>query len=176
MANDTVVNPFDSPRSEEGFSRPSSPVIDQLSRTRPWVLLFAILGAIGMAFMAIGAIGMLAGAAAGAGGPGMPAGMMTMMGVMYAVFAVLYAYPIVFLFRFASRIKRLRESQNPDYLVSALDAQRGFWKSVGIMFIIGMVLYVIMMIFMVVGMTGQIRTMQPPGGAANFPPAVPVPN
>jgi uncharacterized membrane protein len=153
------------------------PVIDQLSRTRPWVLLFAILGTIGMVFMVIATLGMLFGAAAAPAAPGMPRGMMGMLALIYAASVILYVFPIISLYRYAARIGRLRESGNSDFLVSALDAQRGFWKSMGIAFILFMVLYVIMMIFMVVGVAGQMQTMQPPGGAVpNWPPAAPAGN
>ncbi len=71
-----------------------------------------------------------------------------MMGVatVYALMAVLYIYPVLKIWKFGSSIGRLVASRDPRDLVAALDQQRAFWKFVGIVTLIGVVLYGVMIV------------------------------
>lgn len=133
----------------------SAATVLALKQTRPWVLLLAILGLIVVGLMLLGGLGMLAagafagsvGGAGGAGGAAAPTGMPTAlfagMGVGYLLIAILYLYPIIKLFKFSGAISRLSVSGAVRDLEVALQQQKSFWKFVGILTLVMMVLYAI---------------------------------
>ncbi len=110
--------------------------VQLLVQTRPWVRLFGILGFIAIGFMVLGALFALvaslstrAGAAVGVVGS-----------LVYLVMAGLYVPPVLFLNRYASRITDLERSGAHQDLEAALAAQKGFWKFMGILTLVGFVL------------------------------------
>jgi len=105
-----------------------------LEKTQPWVRLMSVLAFIGVAFMAAaGLIGGVAGLASG------DATMILLM-VIYPLFALLYLFPAIFMWRYASRIGDFVRERTTPALESALDAQRSFWKFTGIMVIVSFAL------------------------------------
>ncbi len=135
----------------------SEMIVASLRKTRPWVLFIAILGFIGAAFMLLASIpvflggGMMGmtgfeGADAGLGMAG--TGMMIGMGVIYLLMGVIYFMASLYLLRYASAIKRAVTGLNIGDLESALEAQASFWKLVGILSIVSIIL---MLVFMVIG-------------------------
>ncbi len=146
MANDYGVNPFESPRETDEFLGAKDSVIQILDQTRPWVRLLTIVGMIGVGFMALAVVFMLVGGMAGAG-----RGELTVMAAMYILMIGLYVYPLVCLWRYASRIKQLTLTGDKESLLGALDAQRGFWKFMGIMMLIVFGFYALMLVVMMVG-------------------------
>jgi hypothetical protein len=68
----------------------------------------------------------------------------------YVLVALLYFFPAMYLYRYASGIARLREAGRVDDLDAALDAQRAFWKFVGILttIVLG---FMLLMFLMLVG-------------------------
>ena len=132
----------------------SEMIVASLRKTRPWVLFIAILGFIGAAFMLLASIpvflggGMTGfeGADAGLGMAG--TGMMIGMGVIYLLMGVIYFMASLYLLRYASAIKRAVTGLNIGDLESALEAQASFWKLVGILSIVSIIL---MLVFMVIG-------------------------
>lgn len=135
-------------------------VVASLRKTRPWVLFIAILGFIGAAFTLIASIPMFLGGGmmgmmgmggmqgldAGAGLAG--TGFMIGMGVMYLLIAVIYFIASLYLLRYANAIKRAVTGLSAADMEAALEAQASFWKLVGILAIVSIVL---MIVFMVVG-------------------------
>lgn len=151
-----VVNPYAAPVSRQAAvagGEVNVRTVGLLRGTRGWVMLMAVIGAIGSAMMVLGALAMLLlGGAMGAGGagagiPGMPAGMAAgMMGgiaVIYLVMAGLYVYPVVKLFQFCGAVQSLSRTRAQSDLERALNAQRVFWKFIGIMMLTAIVIYVI---------------------------------
>lgn len=139
-------------------------VVASLRKTRPWVLFIAILGFIGAAFTLVASIPMFLGGGmmgmsgmdgldAGAGLAG--TGFMIGIGAMYLLLAVIYFIASLYLLRYANAIKRAVNGLNASDLEVALDAQASFWKLVGILSIVSIVL---MIVFMVVGI-GSIAMM-----------------
>jgi Family of unknown function (DUF5362) len=109
-------------------------VADILRRTQPWVRLMAIVLFISVAIM------VLSGLAAGAfglfsGEPGMAALMF-----VYPLGGLLYLFPGIYLTRYASHIGGYLSNPQTAQLELALDAQRAFWKFVGVLAIITLVL------------------------------------
>ena len=129
--------------------------IQALKETRPWVLFLAILGCIGTGLMVLAALGMLLAGTAISSSTSMPAGfsygMMAGMSVAYLVLGLLYLYPIVKLLKYSGAIKRLIQSGAAADLDEALQQQKSFWKFVGIVAIIMMVLYPVLVVLMIIG-------------------------
>lgn len=137
----------------------SERVVASLRKTRPWVLFIAVLGFIFAAFMLIASIPMFLGGGM-MGMDGMGAGLagtgfMVGMGLMYLLLAAIYFIASLYLLRYASAIKRAVIGLNISDMESALEAQASFWKLVGILSIVSIVL---MIVFMVVGI-GSIAMM-----------------
>jgi len=139
-------------------------VIDQLGRTRGWVLFFSIILWIGAVFLILGGLaivgmGLVAGAS-GAMGEALPKefgalGGIAALGAIYLVLAVFYIYPALKLGKYAARIRDLASVPSEQNLVAALNEQRAFWKYVGIMVIVMIALYIaIFAVMMVVGIAG----------------------
>jgi hypothetical protein len=114
-------------------ARPAG-VADILRRTQPWVRLMAV-----MLFISVG-IMVLSGLTAGAfglfsGEPGMAALM-----IVYPLLGLLYLVPGIHLTRYASHIGGYLGNPQNAQLELALEAQRAFWKFVGILTIVALVL------------------------------------
>lgn len=124
----------------------------QLQRTKPWVRFIGVLMWLVVGFMLLGGVGVVVaglaglGSAVAGGGGAREAGLMMGVATVYALMAVLYIYPVLKIWKFGSSIGRLVASRDPRDLVAALDQQRAFWKFVGIVTLIGMVLYGVMLV------------------------------
>lgn len=139
-------------------------VVDQLRRTRGWVLFFSVMLWIGAVFLILGGVAMVGmGVLAGAGGAFTEElskdfaamGGMAVIGVVYFVMAFFYIYPALKLGKFAARIKDLTATPSEQNLVAALNEQRAFWKYVGVMMIVMFAIYLVfIIIMMVVGIAG----------------------
>ena len=116
--------------------------IENLRATRPWVRFLGVLGILGTILMAVVAVVLLGITSAG---PlrGMPTGLRMVIPVVYLFLAALQVPPVLYLNRYASRIADLQRSEAPEDLVRALQAQKSFWKYVGIMTLIMLIFYVL---------------------------------
>ncbi len=151
-------NPYSSPAanlfgSTSGTSveSVSAGVINQLKRTKPWVRFMGVLLWIGVIFMSLAAAAMLLGGATmgnvmAQANPGMPTGFMTGIAVLYIFLAVLYMFPAIKIWKYGTSIGKLVKSGSNADLEEALNQQRGFWKFVGIMAIIMIVVYIVVMV------------------------------
>lgn len=129
-------------------------MLDALRRTKPWVTFLSILGFIFTGLLALLALMMFA-----TGGmwsavphqPGAPAFLGPAfgigMGVLYLVMAVfMYLLPCVILFRYSTAIGRIASSDAEEAMEQALSQQKSFWKYVGILMIVVLVLYVLLIV------------------------------
>jgi hypothetical protein len=163
-ASNLYQSPPTQPQYAEQQAEVSAMIINQLVRTRGWVRLCSIIGFIGSAFMVVGGIFMLIGGAAMSTtmaknpatsmyGTGMIAG----MGIFYLLFALLYIYPSMRLWQYASSITQLQNSEQIIDLETALNKQRSFWKFVGLMITIILGLYLLIFLAaIVIGAAGAI--------------------
>ena len=143
-------NPFQSPLSEStsysGGIDPSARTVELLRQTRPWVLFMAILGTIVtcimIALMLFQIITLVAMGNAGPAEIGAAAGMIGMSSLI----TLIYILPIIFLYRYASRIKALVAGGGTMELDSALEAQKSFWKTIGIVAAVFVVLYSVIIV------------------------------
>ncbi len=119
-------------------------IISSLRKTRPWVLLLAILGFIGTAFTMIAAIGMLFGGSMMQdmeGAEGIPGGggFIYGMAAFYLVIGIIYFMASWYLLKYAGAIKRAVTGMSLDDLEIALEKQASFWKLMGILTLISII-------------------------------------
>jgi hypothetical protein len=132
------------PAPSRGPGDPSPRAVDALRRTRPWTLFIAILGFVGAGLLGLAAIVMAIGGVVGSGfGGGAEAGMVLGMAAMYAILTAVYVVISVALFKYARSIGEVVRTNRAPELEDALEAQRGFWKLMGIVIIVMMALMVL---------------------------------
>jgi hypothetical protein len=73
------------------------------------------------------------------------------LGGIYVVMAFMYIIPSFYLMRYASRISTFLEEGGAVALDAALEAQKSFWKTAGILMAIFMGLYAVFAIAMMIG-------------------------
>ena len=110
-------------------------ILDSMKQTRPWVLFLGILGFIAAGLMVLGGLGMLI------AGSAMGKAEMGGLAALYIVLAVFYIFPSLYLYRYAGSIKLLLSGYGVHALEEALGHQKSFWKLVGILTAVMMVLY-----------------------------------
>src|SRR5688572_25837688 len=126
-------NPYVSPTSElhlqhqaRSSSEVSHELIDLLARTKPWLRVVGV-------FMWIG--GAFGGDALNAGSAQWNSPMMLGLAMFYVVAALAYIYPARRIWSSGSAIGRLVQSHRLADLRLVLEAQRSFWKFLGISFL-----------------------------------------
>jgi ABC-type glycerol-3-phosphate transport system permease component len=150
--NDNPMNATPDPAaSSDGFSAQGIPLTSvaqqYLNQTRPWARFISIMIFIGAAFMVLAGLAMvMAGLIARETFQSLPGGG-PILGLFYFALAVLYIAPGVFLSRYASAIKLLKSNRSAEVLEDALKQQKSFWRYMGILTVIGLILGVLMMVF-----------------------------
>jgi hypothetical protein len=143
-------NPYRSPEVAVTTSRSPgtgdvdlSPVVIVLEQIRPWMRFLSVMTFICAALMLV--LGFAIMALDGMGGPS------AFAGVIYVVMAVLYFLPAMLLWTSANRIAAFGRQRTVRMLAHALESQRSFWRFVGILALIVVIVWVIGMAFMFVG-------------------------
>lgn len=116
-------------------------ILQSMEKTRPWVRLVAGMMIVGclllvLAALAMFVVGGIAGASSELGGLGGAA-----LGGAYFLLALLYLFPALYLWRYAGAIKQIGRS-NTAALEDALEHQASFWRFVGILTAVVVVIYV----------------------------------
>jgi hypothetical protein len=156
MENNPYAAPVDQRhQASTGFGSMVPPdAVEMLAKTKPWVRFISVITFIGAGFMLLaGGVMTLAGGgifAAASSSGGMPPALAGSMGAILAGFyvflAIVYIYPGVKLWKYASAIGRLIQSGSEEDLVAALKQQKSFWKFVGIVFLAMLVIYIVTII------------------------------
>ncbi|MEM6329211.1 MAG: hypothetical protein AAF790_03065 [Planctomycetota bacterium] len=142
-AGEPQQNPFQSPLSVggpaagEGYAGgPDSPgalplgrTIEMLRATRPWVSVIAFCMAFFTVLLALFSLALVVAPQFAPTDGDAPA---LVLAAAYLVLTLLYVFPTVFLFRYAGRIKAFVGSGSIHDLDDALQAQKSFWKFIGI--------------------------------------------
>ncbi len=145
-------NPYQSPAGAPGeWTASASPnqlatpkAIETLRQTRPWVRFISVLGFIGSALMiGIGLLGGLMGTLSP------QARAQSAVLFVYVPLSLLYIFPSLFLWRYADRIHKLQQSQHVADMESALEAQKSFWRFIGIVAAIILAIYAVLLVVMV---------------------------
>ena len=127
---------------------PATPrALDMLRQTKPWVRFLSVLMIIAICFGALGLLISLAAISQVSNSGGVAATYTIVMGLVL----MLYIVPTIFLSRYASRIGDLLHRRGPADLEAALEAQKSFWKFVGIFTLVLLCVYAVM--FLVVGVS-----------------------
>jgi len=109
-----------------------------LRRTVPWVRFMAVLLFLTAGLMIIGGLFMGLGLALGGAATEQMGGAIPglMLGIVYAGVGALNLLPASFLWRFASRSDGYVSAPSSHRLEQALDAQRAYWKFMGVFAIV----------------------------------------
>lgn len=129
-------------------------LMQSLAGTAPWVKFCSVIGFIFTGLMLVLALGMFVASAVGIKEAGPIGGVMLIGGVFYLVIGFLYFFPSMKLWKYGSGISQLMLSQQVADLEQAIEAQRVFWKFVGIMIIVTIALYLLFIAGMMVTMVG----------------------
>lgn len=120
-----------------------------------WANFLGVLGFIGLGFMVIGAFSIIAmGSAFGSMGGGAGAfGAIgsTFLGVIYLLMVLLYFFPVLYLYRFGSKVKKAFANNDTAMLTSSLENLKSHYKFVGILAIIMLSFYVLAILIAIVG-------------------------
>ncbi len=124
-----------------------------IMNTTKWAKFLAVVGFIISGFIAIMAffIGTLMSTFSAMGG-GMPVmGSSVFLTVFYLVLAVLYFIPCLFLYRFARRTRQALEAAERDQLLSGFDHLNRFFKFVGILTLIYLIIIALGVVAAIIG-------------------------
>jgi hypothetical protein len=134
----------------EAIPADRSAIIAKLTQTQPWLRFIGIMMMIGAVLMVMGGTACtllgaltLAGvipSAQGAGGA-----VLLGIGILYLVLSVIYFFPARLLLKSARAIRTLATAPEEAAVIEALEAQRRFWKFIGI-FIIGILAFYLLAI------------------------------
>jgi hypothetical protein len=114
---------------------------DSMRSTKLWTKFLSIMGFIGTGFtMLVGIFIMFAGNLFPKAGD---TGMTVVMGIFYMLFSVLYLIPSLYLFKYSSALNRFLGSKMESEMEAAFSYQKSFWKFMGILCLIGMILALI---------------------------------
>lgn len=124
----------------------SENMIGSLNATRPWVKFLAILGFVFTGLAILGGLGMMAAFSLVPAKQGMPGFFGPVFGLIYILMGVfMYLIPCLYLLRYGQAIDGIPVSGQAA-LEQALDKQKSFWKYVGILSIVLIVLYVLVLL------------------------------
>ena len=122
-----------------------------LSETRRWTLFFAVLGIIGIVLMVLLAIVMMAVLPRMNEGMGMPMPLpMGVFGFVYLVIAAIYLLPVIYLLQFSRKIKTALTTRDSEILGQALRSLMLHFRTVGIIMIVFIFLYILIVVGMMV--------------------------
>ena len=156
-------NPYKTPEAvsvsseHEGADPKLERSVSMLRQTKPWVRFISVVMFLGSFMMVAGGLMMVVAGLAGAGG--LAGGLGVGLGGFYFVLSLIYIAPAVFLWRYANRIGIFVSDGSTGALASALEAQKSFWKFVGIMMLIIIALYAAFFVVTIVGTIIRVSAM-----------------
>ncbi|MBK1825995.1 DUF5362 family protein [Haloferula rosea] len=166
MDNPYAASPSDPSLQSHAGVTPA--MVEALRATKPWIRFCAILGFICTGFIFLAALfmglggGVMAtslGSSSSSGGAMPFAAMSAVFSIVYVLMGLLYLFPSIKLWKYGSRIAELMSSQSSQDLEAALDAQRSFWKLVGILLAVFIALYIAVIgVVVVMGVFGAAMT------------------
>ena len=114
---------------------------DALRSTRPWTRLLSILGFIATVILIISGIAMMLGRNFLPKSTDTPA--LMLIGTLNVAVSIFYLIPSVWLYKYSSAISRFLEGGGASELGNAVAYQKSFWKYVGIMILISMIVAIL---------------------------------
>ena len=135
--------------------------VDPMSRvhlleTTKWAKFLAIVGFVLCALIVITGIffGSVMGSMLGnvsETNPGLTGGLSVVMAVVYILFALLYFFPCLFLYRFATKMKAALNGNSQEDLTISFQNLKSMFKFVGILMIILLAFYGLVLLFAMIG-------------------------
>lgn len=141
------------PISQESGNSVEQGVLQALAGTKPWVKFCSIIGFIGTGLMVLAGLFMIL--AGFISGSRMGLAPMGLLGFAYILIAAIYFIPSLKLWKYGSHIASLLTTNSISDLVAAMEAQRSFWKIVGILVLIVLILYVVFIAIAIFGAVGM---------------------
>jgi hypothetical protein len=130
---ESILGSQPSPFRQAATETANPAVVRALQRTQPWARFMGIVG-----FVVVGLM-MLIGLGTGAAGIATGNAEAVVLLVIYPLIALLYIFPSLYLVRYANRIRDFVTHGQQSELQAALDAQRSFWKFIGIVTLVSLV-------------------------------------
>ncbi len=132
-------------------SRVAASTIDILNQTRPWVQFMGVLGIIATILMAMMVLVLLGAALMDEAGSEVVGA-----SIGYGIAACLYGILSLVLLRYASRIAQLSARPTAGQLNEALNAQKTFWRLIGIVTAVILIMWVLLLAFAFVAGVGSV--------------------
>lgn len=125
----------------------SEGAIQALVRTRPWLMLWAVILFLGAALCALGAVAMvIVGALSGSSSDSdMELGFMLGLGLVYLLMGAIYLIAGLYLTRFFMAIGATNRLRRPEDLERAMTIQLKFWRITGIALLTVIVVYLLIL-------------------------------
>jgi len=126
---------------------------EYLKTAAGWAKFLAIVGFVSLGFTLLAAIfmGSILGSLAGMPGAEMYTGMAGWISVFYILFVALFFYPILCLYRFASKTQQALQNNNTQVLTEALGGLKSYFKFFGIMMAIFIGFYALILLLGLIG-------------------------
>ena len=122
------------PSAPSNTFNPTKSMLHSLRQTKPWARLISVLGFLFVGFVVIsGIVNMFIFSKVADHGSFI---MVILMALMNILMGLLYFFPSLFLFKFASSIGRLLDGGGVKEMEEALVNQKSFWKFAGVLTLI----------------------------------------
>ncbi|MBL7472101.1 hypothetical protein [Robertkochia sediminum] len=121
-------------------------MIEMLKQTTSWTRFLAIVGYVMVGFMVLAAFFMF-GLDLPMDDTGMGAFGAGVGGVMYVIIALIYFFPVHYLYKFSSSMKRALADHDTQFLESGFDFLRKHYKFMGILTAVALIIYGIAFLF-----------------------------
>ena len=118
-------------------------IMNSLRATKPWTRLLSILGFIGTGLTILMGLGVMVGGRFIPIPPEAPPLILIYVGIFYILVSVLYLIPSIWLSRYSSAIDSFLKRGDSVQLGNAIAYQKSFWKFVGILALVFIVLTVL---------------------------------
>ena len=116
-------------------------IMNSLRNTKPWTRLLSILGFIGTGFTILIGLGMMLGGSFIPVPPEAPP--LAYLGIFYILTSVFYLVPSIWLSKYSSAIDSFLKGGDSVHLGNAMAYQKSFWKFVGILALISIVIAIV---------------------------------
>ena len=127
--------------------RVTDQMINSMRSTKMWTKFLSIMGFIGAGFVVL--VGIFISLAGNIFPQAQGGKIPPVLGLIYIFFSIFYIIPSVYLFKYSSALGRFLDNKMESELASALSYQKSFWKFLGMVCLI-------MMIIVVVGIVAAI--------------------
>lgn len=139
---------FENTFQEENALSVNNEITSYLRETTKWAKFLAIFGFVMIGLLMVGGLVALGFSSAIEDIGGMP--QMGAMVFVYLIIAVLYFFPLIYLYRFSTRIKEAIMAHNEAALTSGFENLKSLFKFMGIMTIVMISLYVVIFLVAIV--------------------------